>query len=479
MKHGETVRRRAAWAVLLVGLAACRPPAAPALLAGPPAVQTAAAVPALVEDLERRTFHYFWDLAHPETGLIPDRWPTPSFSSVAAVGFGLTAYGIGAERGWVTREAARERTLATLRFLATAPRGPEPAGTIGHRGFFYHFLDMGTGRRFERVELSTVDTALLLAGALFSQSYFDRDEPAEAEIRQLAEGLYRAAEWPWAVVRPPAVSMGWTPEGGFHGWDWRGYNEAMILLILALGSPTHPIDPAAWDEWTRTYTWGEFHGQEHIAFPPLFGHQFTAVWVDFRGIADDYTRARGLDYFENSRRAAYSQRAYAIANPEGWAGYGADLWGLSASDGPFDGTLEIDGRTLTFHTYWARGVGLTEHIDDGTLVPHAAAGSIAFAPEIVIPTIAAMKEYGGDLLYGRYGFFDAYNPTLKVPVKLHHGRIDPVLGWFDTDYLGLDQGPIVAMIENYRSGLVWETMKKNPHVVRGLRRAGFRGGWLE
>jgi hypothetical protein len=478
MRHGETVRRRLTVVLLLAGLAACRPPAPPVSPAGGAPVFERP-VPPLVADLEERTFLYFWDLAHPETGLVPDRWPTPSFSSVAAVGFGLTAYGIGAERGWVSREAARDRTLGTLRFLAAAPRGPEPAGTIGHRGFFYHFLHMDSGFRFERVELSSIDTALLIAGVLFSQSYFDRDDPAEKEIRSLAEALYRAVEWPWMVVRPPAVAMGWTPEGGFLGWDWRGYNEAMILLILALGSPTHPIAPEAWDAWTRDYVWGEFHGQEHISFPPLFGHQYTAVWVDFRGIQDDYTRTEGLDYHENSRRATYSHRAYAIANPEGWRGYGADLWGLTASDGPFDGTLEIDGRSRTFHTYWARGVGLVEHCDDGTIAPTAAASSIAFAPEIAIPAIAAQKAYGGDRLYGRYGFFDAFNPTLRMPVKLQHGQLDPELGWFDTDYLGIDQGPIVALIENHRSELVWRTMKRNPHLVRGLRRAGFRGGWLD
>ncbi|HEX8098692.1 MAG TPA: Tat pathway signal protein, partial [Actinomycetota bacterium] len=191
----------------------------------------------LLDDLEERTFHYFWDLADSNTGLIPDRWPTPSFSSVAAVGFGLTAYTIGAERGWVTREAARERVRHTLQFLLDAPQGPAPTGMTGYKGFFYHFLDMETGRRFETVELSTIDTTLLMAGVLTCQSYFDRDDPGEASIRDLAERLYRRIDWTWIQPRAPLVAMGWTPERGFHTYDWRGLNEAMILYILALGSP--------------------------------------------------------------------------------------------------------------------------------------------------------------------------------------------------------------------------------------------------
>src|SRR5437868_3191387 len=177
---------------------------------------------AMLDDVERRTFHYFWDLADPNTLLIPDRAPTPSFSSIAAVGFGLTAYAIGAERGYVTREQAAERTRATLQSLLAMKQGPEPRGISGHHGFYYHFLDMKTAERFETVELSTIDTALLVAGALFAQSYFDRNAPAEEQIRRDAETLYERVEWTWEEVRPHAVSMGWTPEKGFHTYDWRG-----------------------------------------------------------------------------------------------------------------------------------------------------------------------------------------------------------------------------------------------------------------
>jgi hypothetical protein len=415
----------------------------------------------LLDDVERRTFHFFWDLADPQTQLIPDRAPTPSFSSIAAVGFGLTAYGIGAERGYVTRAQAAERTLATLRSLLTNSEAT-------HNGFYYHFLDMHTGRRFEKVELSTIDSALLFAGALFSQSYFDRDDATEKAIRDAAEELYERADWQWAQARPPAVSMGWYPEKGMHDWDWRGYNEAMILYILALGSPTHPIEPAAWAEYTKSYKWGTFYGQQHLLFAPLFGHQYSHVWIDFRGIRDETMRAHGIDYFENSRRATLAQHAYAIDNPSKWREYGDRVWGLSACDGPMD-----EGP---YHSYWGRGATEGDIRDDGTIAPTAAASSIAFTPEL---SIAAMRAMSTRAVYDKYGFLDAFNPTLRTTEKLKHGRIDPNEGWIDVDYLGIDEGPIIAMIENYRSGLVWRVMRKNAHVVQGLKRAGFTGGWLE
>ncbi len=433
----------------------------------------------LLEDVQKRTFDFFWETTNPEKGLVPDRYPTPSFSSVAAVGFGLTVYPIGAERGYITREQAAERVLTTLRFFMNAPQGPAMSGTTGHKGFLYHFLDMKTGERFENVELSTIDTTLFFAGALFCQSYFDRDNPVEAEIRQAAEELYRRADWNWAIVRPPLVGMGWRPNEGFIPHDWEGLNEAMILYILALASPTHPIPPEAWDEWTSTYQWLNFQGYEHVNFAPHFGHQYSHVWIDFRGIKDEYMRERGIDYFENSRRATYAQRAYAIENPMGWQDYGENVWGLTACDGPIDAEFEVNGQMRRFFTYAARGAAANEIRDDGTIAPTAAAASIAFAPEIVIPAIEEMHRRYGSKLYSTYGFLDAFNPTFKFDVKTQHGTIDPELGWINGDYLGIDQGPIVIMMENYRSGLVWETMKKNPHIIRGLRRAGFTGGWLE
>jgi hypothetical protein len=483
--------RRAILVLLILASVACRTAGAPASRVvaeadgggrGRLVVRTPEAITsATLDELQRRTFDFFWETTNPANGLVPDRWPTPSFSSIAAVGFGLTAYPVGAERGWITREQARDRVLTTLEFLRNAPQGPAATGMTGYKGFYYHFLDMQTGARFRDVELSTIDTALLLAGALFCQSYFDRDDPDEARIRDLAEELYRAADWTYFLTRPPRLSMSWRPEQGFGIADWHGLNEGAILYVLALGSPTHPVTPASWDAWTSTYQWRDFYGYEHVNFGPLFGHQYSHVWIDFRGIHDDYFRAKGIDFFENSHRATYAQRAYAMDNPGAWKGYGADIWGLTACDGPGDGTAVIDGKERLFWSYSARAAAANEIRDDGTIAPTAAAASIAFAPEIAIPAIQAMKDRYGAKLYQKYGFLDSFNPTLRVqpPFTMLHGVIDSELGWFDGDYLGIDQGPIVLMIENYRTGLIWDVMKRNPHVVRGLKRAGFSGGWLD
>ena len=465
-------------------LPACRP--APAVPAAAALERSAPAAPlagdALLEEVQERTFRWFWDLTNPANGLVPDRWPTPSFSSVAAVGFGLTAYPIGVERGWTTREDARHRVLTTLRFLSTAPQGPSSRGISGYRGFFYHFLDMKTGERFETVELSTIDTALLMAGVLTCRSYFAEDDAEEAEIRSLADLLYGRVEWDWAQPHPPLVNHGWQPETGFlpHDWGGGGYDESMILYVLALGSPTHPIAAGAWPAVTRKFRWEAFQGQEYIPFRPLFGYQYAHVWIDLRRIQDEFSRERGIDYFENSRRATYAHRAYAIANPEGFRDYGENVWGLTACDGPADVNVTVDGRPRTFHTYWARGCSALGTNEDGTIAPTAALSSIPFAPEIALPAVEEMYRRYAARLFGTYGFLDAFNPTLRrTDVALHHGRVDPELGWFDRDYLGIDQGPVVAMIENHRSGLVWKTMRENPHVVRGLKRAGFTGGWLD
>jgi hypothetical protein len=467
--------------LLAVSLLSCagtpaQPPTTHAVSAGKQSDQ------ALLDDVERRGFDYFWDLADPHTLLIPDRAPTPSFSSIAAVGFGLTAYGIGAERGYVTRAQAAERTLATLRSLLAMRQGPEPRGISGYKGFFYHFLDMRTAERFKTVELSTVDTSLLMAGVLFAQSYFDRNDATEMAIRSTAEELYGRVDWSWEQARKPSISMGWTPEEGFHSYDWRGYNEAMIVVLLALGSPTHPVEPGAWGEYHKTDRWGTFYGQDHILFAPLFGHQYSHVWIDFRGIRDELTRGHGIagfDYFENSRRATLAQHAYAVDNPSRYRDYGDRVWGLSACDGPMDATVEIDGRPRKFYGYAARGATAGDVRDDGTIAPTAAISSIVFTPELSLAALREMKERYGSHLYSKYGFLDAFNPTLRTSQGVTSGRVDPASGWFDVDYLGIDQGPIVAMIENHRSGLVWNVMRKNPHVVRGLKRAGFTGGWLE
>ena len=434
---------------------------------------------AFLDTLEQRTFNFFWERTDPQTGLTPDRWPTLTFSSIAAVGFALTAYPIGVERGYVSRPQAAGRTLTTLRWFWQAPQGTQASGISGYQGFFYHFLDLQNGHRFQTVELSTIDTALLLGGVLFCREYFDGADSAEVSIRAYADSLYLRTDWAWAQRTPPLVNMGWTPENGWQPFDWRGYNEAMLIYILALGSPTHPVDSTGWGAWASTYQWGTYYGQSHLGFAPLFGHHYTHVWIDFRGIQDDYMRAHGIDYFENSRRATLSQRGYAAANPDRWTGYGADVWGLSASDGPADVMLPVNGVPRRFFTYAARGASFTEVRDDGTIAPTAAGGSVPFAPEIAIPALIAMRERHGDWLFGVYGFLDAFNPTFRFSGQASAGQVVPGQGWFDTDYLGIDQGPILAMIANYRGDLVWRYMRKSPYVISGLRRAGFRGGWLD
>lgn len=433
---------------------------------------------ALLDDLHRRTFDFFWNTAHPTTHLVPDRYPTPSFSSIAAVGFGLTAYAIGAERGYVTRAAARDRVLATLKFLRDAPQGDAATGMTGHRGFYYHFIDMATGHRFRDSELSSVDTALLLAGALFTREYFAGADPAERELREVVDALLARVDWPWMQTRSPLIAMGWKPESGFLQYDWVGYNEAMIVLLLALGSPTHAVEPAAWDAWAATYdkTWGTRFGQQHLAFPPMFGHQYSHVWVDFRGIRDRYMTTRGLDYFENSRRATLAQRAYAIANPDGWTGYGENVWGLTACDGPGDVVLDVGGRSRTFRGYSARGMA---EYDDGTLAPTAMLASLPFAPEIVLPGLRELRSRYGAAIYREYGFADSFNPSFPASAASTAGAHVAGVGWVAKDYLGIDQGPILAMIENHTSGLVWKVMRQSAYLRRGLARAGFTGGWLE
>jgi hypothetical protein len=452
------------------------PPPGPAQQPGPPSL------PPLFRDIEKRTFQFFWDTTNEVNGLTPDRFPSRPFASIASVGFALTAYPIGVENGWINRSQAVDRTLTTLQFFRDAPKGPQPAGRTGDHGFYYHFLDMQSGHRYQPwVELSSVDTGLMMMGVLFAQSYYDRDDPREQRIRELAEELYAGVEWPYMQQRAPLIAMGWYPESGFIQHDWAGYNEAMLLYILALGSPTHPVQPDAWQAWTSSYNkdWGIFQGQEYLSFGPHMGHQYSHVWIDFRGIRDAYMQNRGIDYFENSRRATYAQRSYAIENPMRWKDYGENVWGLTASDGAQRTTQDYQGEQREFRHYSARGVGLSDFFDDGTIAPTAAIASLPFAPEIVIPATEEMHARYGEYLFSSYGFLDAFNPSFSYDVPLKTGRLVVDKGWVASDYIGIDQGPILTMIANYRNGFVWEVMKRNPHIRVGLERAGFTGGWLE
>lgn len=446
----------------LLLLAACAPRAVPQKgSAG------TAPVPFSLDELQERTFHYFWDLADPTYGQVPDRYPTLTFSSIAATGFGLTAYLVGAERGYITRAQAAQRTRLTLQALWDMPQGPAASGTSGHKGFFYHFLTLDSALRFKQVELSTIDTGLLMAGVLSAMSYFDGSTDDEQAIRRLADALYRRVEWDWAMNESGRLSMGHHPERGFISSDWRGYNEAMILLIMAMGSPTHPIPAESWATWCGTYDWATFEGEEHVNFAPLFGHQYSQMYLDFRGLQDAYMAAKGIDYFENSRRATLANRNYCIRNPLGFTGYGENIWGLTACDGPANEKRTWKGQEVQFHTYMARGAASQEIRDDGTIAPTAAGGSLPFAPEVCLPALSAMwTQYYGQLV-GEYGFRDAFNPSYTFGPGNEQG-------WFDKDYLGIDQGPILIQAENYRSGLIWSVMRKNPYIQAGLQKAGLR-----
>ncbi len=422
-----------------------------------------------LDSLSRHTFNFFWERADSVTAQVPDRWPSPSFSSIAATGFGITGYLIGAEQGYISREEAANRVLQTISFLSQLPKGDSTAGVSGYRGFYYHFIDMKTGHRFQQVELSTIDTGLLMAGILSAQSYFDHDNATENHIRALADSMYSAVEWDWAMNNEQTMSMGWHPEKGFIDSRWKGYNEAMILYILALGSPTHSIPADTWNAWTSTYQWAEYYGQAHVNFGPLFGHQYSQMYIDFRGVYDAYMKEKGIDYFENSKRATYANRSYCMANPGHYTGYSANVWGLTACDGP--GNANKANPNVAFMGYSARGAAQYYTEDDGTIAPTAAGGSIAFTPEISIPALKTMHELYGDKIYRQYGFVDAFNLSTQ--------NVDGSVGWIDKDYLGIDQGPILIQLANYRNDFVWNLMKKNPHIVRGLKKAGFSGGWLD
>lgn len=420
-----------------------------------------------LETLQRGTFDYFLREFNPDNGLVADKTHSEFPASIAAVGLALAVYPTAVERGFIDRDEAVRRSLTTLRFLWSGPQGTGPEA-IGHRGFFYHWLDMTTARRAWRCELSTVDSGFLFAGALAAAAYFDRDTEEEHELRDLADRIYRRADFRWALDGGALLTHGWTPERGFLKWRWGGYNEALLLYVLALGSPTSPIPAECYDAWLAGYRWKKIYDVEYVYAGPLFIHQLSHVWIDFREIADRYMRERGIDYFENSRRATYVQQEYAIRNPLGFVGYDRYCWGITASDGPGPATLTIDGVERRFYDYIARGAPFGP--DDGTIAPWAAVASLPFAPEIVIPTI----EYFGaiDLTPDEpYGFEATFNRTFP-----DGGR---KCGWVSPFYFGINEGPVVLMIENYRTGQLWRLMRECPYVVDGLRRAGFSGGWLE
>ncbi len=423
------------------------------------------AIEAELELLQRESFSYFVHETNPANGLVIDKtapdWP----ASIAATGFALAAYPVGVERGFMSRAAAVERALTTLRFFCNSPHGPE-ADATGYQGLYYHFLDMRTGRRAWQCELSTVDSAFLLAGALTAREYFDADTADEHEIGTLADALYRRANWRWAQNQGATLTHGWKPESGFLRYRWQGYDEALLLYILALGSPTHPLSERSYAAWSSTYQWRHSYGCDYLYAGSLFTHQLAHIWIDFRGIQDAFMRDKGIDYFENSRRATYVQQQYAIDNPLKWKGYGRCCWGISASDGPGPDTIKVDGKKRRFFGYLARGV--PHGPDDGTLAPFAVVASLPFAPEIVLPAIDYFVHELKLKAVNPYGFKATFNAT-------YPGEAGSVFGWVAPWHYGLNQGPIVLMIENYRSALLWRLMRNCPYIANGLRQAGFTG----
>lgn len=420
----------------------------------------------MLDELQHDAFGYFVHEFNQENGLVADKtragWP----ASIAATGLALPVYLVGVERGWMDREEALKRSLATMRFFKDSPQGQERDGT-GYKGFYYHYLDMSTGQRAPKCELSTVDTAYLVAGVLAAAVYFDRDTSEEEEVRRLADAIYRRIDWDWARNGGATLTHGWKPGRGFLRYRWEGYDESLLLYILALGSPTHPIHKNSFLAVTHSYVWKKIYGFECIYAGPLFIHQYPHLFIDFREIRDRYMRDKGMDYFENSRMATLIHRQYAIRNPREFSGYDEFHWGITASDGPGPTTMKLDGIQRVFYDYIARGVPFGP--DDGTLAPWAVVASLPFAPEIVLPSIRKFNEL--KLKEEVYGYKASFNPTFPDTSRNEYG-------WVSLYHFGINQGPIVLMIENYRTGFLWKLMKDCPYIVEGLRRAGFRGGWL-
>ena len=422
---------------------------------------------AFLDELQREAFAYFVHEANPENGLIADKTSPGGPASIAAVGFALSSYPVAVERGFMTRSDATKRVVATLRFFDASEQGVA-ADATGHKGFYYHFLDMVTGKRAWNCELSTIDTAILLAGMLTAATYFGRGSGEECEIRDLADKLYRRVDWNWARHGGLTVTHGWKPKTRFLRYRWQGYDEALILYLLGLGSPSHPLPAESYLGWTDTFQWRSIYGQEFLYAGPLFIHQFSHIWIDFRGIADPYMRAKQSDYFDNSRRATEAQRRYAIANPQHFVGYGPDCWGITASDGPGPASFTKKGIKRRFFAYRSRGA--PDGPDDGSLAPWTVVASLPFAPDIVGPTLQnfeTMKLRENS----EYGFTATFNATFME-------RSGAGTRWTSPFHFGINQGPIVLMIENFRTGFVWELMRGCPYIVEGLRKAGFSGGWL-
>jgi len=428
---------------------------------------------AMLNEVQQTHFNYFACNQDPDTGLILDRSTPTSPASIAAVGFGFTAYAVAVERGWIRREAAAAWAHKVLSTLTTRPMGPEPSGTIGHHGVYYHMLDPKTGTRatapkYWNSELSSIDTALLVIGTMSARRYFTWDNPVENEIRAMSTHLIDNVEWDWISDERGLIHHAWTPEGGMTNGGYLGYSEAMLMYLVALGSDTHPMPVTTWETFIGMAKPITQYGQTYITCPdsPLFVYQYPHCWIDFRDIRDPIMRKYGFDWFQNSRRATLAQYNYAMHNPKGFRDYGSMAWGLTACDGPGNVQKEIGGVKREFWWYMARGC--PNGPDDGTIAPTAALSSMPFTPELSLPLLRTWYKDRRELL-GLHGFYDGFNPTFD-PEKKN--------GWVCEVTLGIDQGPILLMIENHRSKFVWNLMRNDANLQKGLVRAGFNGGWL-
>jgi hypothetical protein len=420
----ELLRRLAILSV--AGVAGCRKearPSAPFVLSR--------ADDEFLDDLERASFRFFEECSHPQTGLVKDRSSADrnderEIASIAATGFGLTALCIADKRGWISPQSARERVRLTLGYL----RDQLP----NEHGFFFHFINWRTGERLWKCELSSIDTALLLAGVLTCRAYF-----ADPEINALAKGLYERVDWRWMACGGLILRHGWKPESGFLDSSWSAYSEHMLLYLLAIGAEQHALSPESWKAWRRP--WVEYKGRRYVSVEaPLFIHQYSHAWFDFRGVHDEF-----LDYFDNSVTATRVHRQFCIDLREEFPHFTEDIWGITASD--------------SVHGYVAWGGPPRHGRLDGTLVPCAAAGSLPFLPSECLGCLRTMRERFGDRAWRRYGFVDAFNPGT---------------GWFGPDVIGIDVGITLLMAENLRTGLVWHSFMANPEARRGMQLVGFQ-----
>ncbi len=388
----------------------------------------------LLDEIERAAFGYFWEQASSYTGLVKDRGLADGgadrrdVASTAATGFGLTALCIADSRGYVTPQQARDRVLAALRFARKR--------LTQIHGFYFHWLNMNSGERVWNSEVSSIDTTILLCGVLTCREHFD-----DPEVRRLATEIYERVDWPWLLNRGATLSHGWTPEDGFLKARWDTYCELMMIYLLGLGSPTHPLPAETWDAWRRPIF--EYNGLRYIgARAPLFVHQYSHAWFDFRGRRDRYA-----DYFENSIQATRAHRLFCLSLRDKFPDYSDDLWGITASN--------------SAHGYEVWGGPPAMGPIDGTLVPAAPAGSIPFLPKETLRVLRTMREKFGERAWKRYAFVDAFNPLTK---------------WYDRDVIGINLGIAMLMAENARTGFVWNTFMKNDAARRGMERAGFVPG---